>query len=157
SKYLSFILRHEPQSIGLTLDTHGWADIDALITGTTQFALTPELLDIVVETNDKQRFSVSADGQRIRANQGHSIAVDLDLRATPPPASLLHGTAEQHITAIQRLGLLKMQRHHVHLTEHMAVATAVGRRYGKPVVIQIDAQAMAAQGYSFYKSVNNVW
>lgn len=157
SKYLSFLLRHQPEAIGLTLDANGWAAVDELIRKATSHQLTRELLDIVVETNDKQRFSYSEDGRKIRANQGHSITIDLDLSPLTPPEILFHGTAVRFWEAIQAEGLHKMKRHHVHLTESRAVAQNVGSRYGKPLVLEIEAKKMHLAGYSFYKSKNNVW
>lgn len=157
SKYLSFVLRHNPQAIDLKLDTQGWGDIETLIDNTSEFSITRELLDLVVETNDKQRFAISDDGTKIRANQGHSISIDLALQPTIPPDILLHGTAERFWPSIQEQGLLKGSRHHVHLTETQAVAKAVGARYGKPVLLEIDASAMNKVGFSFYRTANGVW
>lgn len=157
SKYFSYLLRHHPEAIGLTLDEQGWASIDELIAKTRDFVLTHELINIVVETNDKQRFSISADGQKIRANQGHSIDVDLALSPMQPPDILLHGTAEKFIASIMRDGLSRQQRHHVHLTESRAVAQAVGSRFGKAVILVIAARRMQVDGYVFFKTANNVW
>jgi len=157
SKYLSFILRHKPDAIDLILDLHGWACIDELIAKTVDFDLSLELLQFVVETNDKQRFKISDDGIYIKANQGHSIDVTFDLVAVPPPSVLLHGTAERFIDSIRVSGLAKQNRHHVHLSENVTVAEAVGQRYGKAIVLQIDAEQMYADGFEFYKTENNVW
>jgi len=157
SKYLSFLLRHRPEAIGLTLDANGWASIDELICKTTQYELTPELIAIIVETNDKQRFSLSEDGRKIRANQGHSIEIDLDLPPIEPPEQLFHGTAVRFLTSIRQEGLRKMKRHHVHLSESTAVAGNVGSRYGKPAILTIAARQMYQDGYLFYKTANNVW
>lgn len=157
SKYFSYILRHAPESIGLELDEQGWASIDELIKLTTDFELTPMLIQTVVETNDKQRFRLSEDGKRIKANQGHSIEVDLALTPIEPPEILFHGTARRFVDAIMKDGLQKMNRHHVHLSESLAVAQSVGERYGKPVIFHIQAKRMHEQGYVFYKTVNNVW
>lgn len=157
SKYLSYLLRHHPDAIDLKLDHQGWASIDELIAKITKFSLTREIVDIVVETNDKQRFSISEDGQKIRANQGHSLVIDLALNPLTPPKILLHGTAEKFMESILREGLSKKRRHHVHLTESSAVAHAVGSRYGKPVILSIDAQGMCNQGYEFFKTINHVW
>ncbi|MAT97405.1 MAG: RNA 2'-phosphotransferase [Anaerolineaceae bacterium] len=157
SKYLSFILRHRPETIGLTLDANGWASIDELINKTTQYELTPALIATIVQTNDKQRFSLSADGRKIRAKQGHSITIDLDLVPVEPPEQLFHGTAVRFLTSIQAEGLQKMKRHHVHLSESEAVARNVGSRYGQPVVLTIAARQMYQDGYLFYKTANNVW
>ncbi len=157
SKYLSFVLRHRPEAIGLTLDSNGWALIDELISKTTQYQLTPELIATAVQTNDKQRFRLSEDGRKIKANQGHSIEVDLDLEPVEPPEQLYHGTAVRFIASIQKNGLQKMKRHHVHLSESAAVAKNVGSRYGKPIILSIAARQMAHDGFRFYKTVNNVW
>lgn len=157
SKYLSFLLRHRPESIGLVLDANGWASVEELLSKTTAHQLTRELLEIVVETNDKQRFSFSEDGRKIRANQGHSITIDLDLAPQTPPEILFHGTAVRFWEAIQTDGLRKMNRHHVHLTESRAVAQNVGSRYGTPLILEIDAHKMQHDGYLFYKTANNVW
>ena len=157
SKYFSYLLRHKPDSIGLVLDDQGWASIEELISKTKDFKLTKELIDVVVETNDKQRFGISSDGTKIRANQGHSIDIDLDLEAQTPPPFLLHGTADRFIEGITKEGLNKQKRHHVHLTESAAVAKAVGSRYGKIVLLQIDSETMNNKGYKFFKTANNVW
>ncbi|WP_444935229.1 RNA 2'-phosphotransferase [Microbulbifer sp. JMSA004] len=157
SKYLSFLLRHEPQAIGLEIDENGWASIQELIDKTTDFELSRNIIEVVVETNDKQRFNISNDGLSIRANQGHSIKIDLNLQLQEPPKELLHGTAARFIEAILKTGLNKRERHHVHLTESQAVAQNVGSRYGKPVILSIASKKMHENGYKFYKSSNNVW
>lgn len=157
SKYLSFILRHQPDSIGLVLSDEGWADINELIGKTRKFKLTRESLDIVVETNDKKRFLISDDGLRIKANQGHSIQVKLELESVTPPDVLLHGTAERFTESIFKQGLTKQQRHHVHLSETVQTAMSVGARYGKPVLLQVDAMRMHEDGFTFFKTENNVW
>ena len=131
SKYLSFVLRHQPEAIGLKLDEQGWVSVEQLIANTTDFVLTEELVKLVVETNDKQRFALDMASNKIRANQGHSIDVDLALEPMAPPDVLLHGTAERFIEAILLQGLTKQKRHHVHLSESESVASAVGKRYGK--------------------------
>lgn len=157
SKYLSFILRHKPEAIGLSLDASGWASIDEIIALTKSFPLNRAVIELVVETNDKQRFQLDFDNNRIRANQGHSIDVDLQLTPVQPPEVLLHGTAERFLSSILKTGLIKQKRHHVHLTESEEVASSVGSRYGNPVVLQIDARKMSAEGVNFYRSANNVW
>lgn len=157
SKYLSFILRHKPESIGLALDDFGWADIDSLIAKTMDYQLTPEVINLVVQTNDKQRFVIDESGKKIRANQGHSIEIDLNLAASIPPRKLLHGTASRFYDAIQVEGLTKQKRHHVHLTECADVAESVGGRYGKPILLEIDTKEMVKEGYLFYKTANHVW
>jgi putative RNA 2'-phosphotransferase len=157
SKYFSYLLRHEPESVGLSLNENGWASIDELIEKTVDFKLNRDLIEIVVGTNDKKRFSISDDGLQIKANQGHSIDVDLELTPIQPPQFLVHGTAERFVEAIRVQGLNKMQRHHVHLSESKAVAENVGSRYGKSVLLNISAKEMFDDGFKFYKSANNVW
>jgi putative RNA 2'-phosphotransferase len=159
SKFLSFVLRHEPQSIGLALDEAGWASVDDLLVKATAAGkrLDLGLLQRVVDTSDKQRFAFSGDGQRIRANQGHSIDVSLGLAATVPPRVLYHGTASRFLISILANGLDKRQRHHVHLTEDVAVARSVGRRYGEVVLLEVDAARMSSDGHAFYCSDNRVW
>lgn len=157
SKYFSYVLRHKPDAIALELDLEGWAAIAELIAKTTDFELTREIIESVVETDDKQRFCISDDGKRIRANQGHSIQVDLGLSPLSPPEFLWHGTAHRFVESIMRVGLIKKNRHHVHLTESLAVAKAVGSRYGQPVILKIAAQEMHQNGYEFFKTINNVW
>ncbi|MDP9529428.1 RNA 2'-phosphotransferase [Pseudomonas protegens] len=160
SKFLSYVLRHEPQAIGLELDSEGWGDIDALISGAAKGGrqLSRELIERVVEGNDKKRFALSADGQRIRAVQGHSNkTVQLQLEAKQPPAVLYHGTATRFMDSINEQGLIPGSRHHVHLSQEIDTAKAVGQRYGQVVILQIDAQAMQAQGFRFYQAENGVW
>ncbi|WP_047306498.1 RNA 2'-phosphotransferase [Pseudomonas fluorescens] len=160
SKFLSYVLRHEPQAIGLELDSQGWGDIDALISGAAKGGrqLSRELIERVVEGNDKKRFALSADGQRIRAVQGHSNkTVQLQLEAKQPPAVLYHGTATRFMESINEKGLIPGSRHHVHLSQEIDTARAVGQRYGQVVILQIDAQAMQAQGFRFYQAENGVW
>ena len=157
SKYLSFILRHQPDSIGLSLTNEGWANIDELIDKTKKFKLTKESLQTVVDTNDKKRFLISDDGLRIKANQGHSIKVKLELEPVVPPEFLLHGTAQRFIESIFKEGLSKQQRHHVHLSETEQTAMNVGSRYGKPVLLKIASKRMHDDGFEFFKTENNVW
>jgi putative RNA 2'-phosphotransferase len=157
SKYLCFILRHKPQEIGLELDANGWGSVESLIEKTTGYALTRDLLEVVVETNDKQRFALNEDGTKIRANQGHSIDIEMDLPPLEPPQVLLHGTAERFWSSIEIEGLKKGNRHHVHLTESSAVAKSVGGRYGKPVILEVNASGMFKHGYAFFRTANNVW
>jgi putative RNA 2'-phosphotransferase len=158
SKFLSLVLRHKPDIIGLTLSDEGWVSISELIDkAQSKMSLSKELIAQVVSTNDKQRFKISDDGLMIRANQGHSIKVDLKLSPKQPPAALYHGTATRFLDSIRKEGLKAGQRHHVHLSADMATATAVGKRYGKVVILEIDAQAMFQQGHKFFLSDNNVW
>jgi putative RNA 2'-phosphotransferase len=159
SKYLARHLRHDPARIGLTLDSAGWASVDDLLRacGKAGFAITRAELHEVVAKNDKQRFSFSADGTQIRANQGHSIDVDLELEPATPPDVLYHGTGAQYVSLIFRDGLKKMSRHHVHLSTDVETARKVGSRHGVPVVFTVDARQMAADGHVFYCSANGVW
>jgi putative RNA 2'-phosphotransferase len=157
SKYFSYLLRHKPEEIGLRLDDQGWALVDELIEKTNDFELSKELIDVVIETNDKQRFELSGDKLKIKANQGHSINIDLDLKPITPPQFLLHGTAERFSDSIKKDGLQKQKRHHVHLSESIAVAESVGKRYGKLVLLRVAAQEMADAGFDFYRTANNVW
>lgn len=158
SKFLSYVLRHCPDDIGLTLDRNGWASISELIDkAKPQFELTPALIKQVVKTSDKQRFKISNDGQQIRANQGHSVKVDLELIPRKPPAVLFHGTATRFLDSIKREGLKSGQRHHVHLSSDAATAKTVGQRYGKPIILKVDSGSMSKQGFVFFLSDNNVW
>lgn len=158
-KFISLVLRHEPQKIGLVLDDAGWAVVDDLLAGLARkgkritFA---ELEDIVI-TNDKQRYCFNDDKTRIRANQGHSLKLDLQLEAMTPPDVLYHGTATRFLDAINAQGLQKRNRHHVHLAADYETAVTVGSRHGKPVVLVIDTVAMQRDGHVFYRSENNVW
>ena len=159
SKFLSFVLRHEPQAIGLALDRQGWANIDELIEKARPrgMALTRELIAEVVATSDKQRFAIDDTGERIRANQGHSVGVDLGLEPANPPPVLFHGTAEATVPAIRAEGLKPGQRQHVHLSPDEQTAIKVGSRHGKPVVLRIAAGRMQGQGHVFFLSTNGVW
>ncbi|MDO5768248.1 MAG: RNA 2'-phosphotransferase [Psychrobacter sp.] len=160
SKFLSYILRHKPESIGLSLNTEGWADINELVRLADKSGNAITLTDITstVKADAKGRFSISDDGRYIRAVQGHSLkSVDLKLTEAIPPACLVHGTAQRFIDNILKEGLVPKQRQYVHLTENINTAKQTGSRYGKPVVLAIDSQKMHAAGYLFYKSENNVW
>lgn len=159
SKYLSKHLRHQPESIGLTLESGGWVRVEDLLAACARnrMAITRAELEKVVAENDKQRFSFNETGERVRANQGHSIEVDLQLEPTTPPALLYHGTGHGAVEAIRREGLKKMRRHHVHLSPDVATATRVGARHGRPVVFSVDARAMHDAGHTFYVSENGVW
>lgn len=160
SKFLSFVLRHKPEAIGLTLDAEGWANIESLISCAIQSgqALTRPLLQDVVETNDKKRFTISEDGLRIRAAQGHSAqSVAIAHVEKKPPEFLFHGTATRFLDSIQQQGLVAGPRHHVHLSEDEQTAIAVGQRYGKPAVLKVKALLMFGQGFKFYRADNGVW
>lgn len=159
SKFLSLVLRHEPEKIGITLDESGWTDCRKLIQAANRHgtSFTHTMLLEVVRTSDKQRFALSEDGSRIRANQGHSVKVDLSLEASTPPEFLYHGTVARFLDAIRASGLQKGERHHVHLSPDLATATKVGERRGQPVILAVRATEMSAAGHSFYLSANGVW
>lgn len=157
SKFLSLVLRHEPQRISIVLDEEGWAAIDAVLSGAASAGVrfSRDELEWVVAENDKQRFSI--DGDRIRANQGHSVAVDLGLPPVIPPDLLYHGTVERFSESIRRTGLAKGKRQHVHLSADIATATKVGERRGKPIVLVVQSGAMHSAGHQFFISANGVW
>lgn len=159
SKRLSFVLRHRPGSIGLVLDEGGWAGVDELLArlNAAGAPFDRALLEAVVRTNDKQRFAFSDDGARIRANQGHSVAVELGLTAQTPPKVLYHGTASRFLDSIEAGGLEPRRRHHVHLSPDAETARKVGGRHGRPVVLTVDAERMASDGFVFFLSANGVW
>ncbi len=159
SKFLSLILRHRPEVIGLSLDENGWASVDELLAKAPMGYqnLTFDELKEVVDTNDKKRFAFSDDFTMIRASQGHSLKVDLKLEEKTPPGLLYHGTAIQNLDSIKEQGLIKGQRHHVHLSADKETAVKVGIRHGKPVVLTIAAMNMYQSGITFYQSENGVW
>ncbi|BAM87195.1 hypothetical protein S58_11850 [Bradyrhizobium oligotrophicum S58] len=159
SKFLSLVLRHQPETIGLVLDAQGWVAIDDLIAraAAAGTALSRADLEQVVATSDKKRFTISEDGQRIRAAQGHSVNVELGLTPREPPAVLYHGTATRFVEPIMAQGLKPQSRQQVHLSLDEATAVNVGRRHGKPVVVQVDAAAMHRAGLKFYVADNGVW
>lgn len=160
SKFLSYVLRHEPHAIGLTLDNEGWADINALIEGAAQSgqAINRDLIQQVVYTNGKKRFSISTDGSRIRAAQGHStMSVAISYPEKVPPEFLYHGTATRFLDSIQQHGLKPGERHYVHLSEDEQTAINVGQRHGKPIVLKIEALRMYQHGFKFFQADNGVW
>ena len=159
SKYLSKHLRHQPERIGLTLQPGGWVRVDDLLAACTVHGLrlTRRELDEVVARNDKQRFSFDEAGELIRANQGHSVPVDLGLLPVAPPAELFHGTVAGVVESILREGLRRMRRHHVHLSSDIETARRVGGRRGRPVVLVVAAEQMADDGFVFFRSANGVW
>lgn len=159
SKVFSLVLRHDPAHVGLTLDANGWVDVDVLLRQMTKhgYVFTRAELQTVVDTSDKKRFALSEDGQRIRANQGHSVQVDLQLTPVEPPAKLFHGTVGRFLGSIREQGLLKGERHHVHLSPDLETATRVGERRGHPILLTVDAKRMYDQGHLFYQSANGVW
>ncbi|MCD8008668.1 MAG: RNA 2'-phosphotransferase [Clostridiales bacterium] len=158
SKYLSLILRHKPEVIGITLDEHGWAEVDELIAGVSRTRpLTMETLEQIVREDEKQRYSFNEDKTLIRANQGHSIPVDVELEEVEPPKLLYHGTGHRFTASIDAQGLLRQSRLYVHLSADYATAKKVGQRHGKPVVYRVRSGKMHADGFQFYRSVNGVW
>lgn len=158
-KYLSLVLRHEPSKIGIQLDANGWADVEELIHKYAQHrvSFTKKELEEIVETNAKKRYSFNEDQSKIRANQGHSIPVDLEFTPLCPPAYLYHGTAERFVPSIKQEGIKKMSRQHVHLSQDKETAIAVGSRHGKVSVLTILAGKMNEEGLLFYCSANGVW
>jgi putative RNA 2'-phosphotransferase len=160
SKFLSFVLRHQPEAIGLVLDAEGWGSVDDLIAGAARQGrqLSRELIEQVVAINDKKRFELSADGRRVRAVQGQSThVVQRQFEPVQPPDVLFHGTASRFVSAISREGLKPGSRYYVHLSTDEATARAVGLRYGLPVVLIVDATPMHAQGFVFHQAENGVW
>jgi putative RNA 2'-phosphotransferase len=159
SKYLSRHLRHNPDRLGLRLEPGGWVRVDDLLRACADRGLrvSREDLDDVVERNDKRRFAFDESGTRLRANQGHSVPVDLQLSPATPPPTLFHGTNRGAVDAILREGLRPMGRHHVHLSTTIDVARRVGARRGRPVVLAVAAGAMSAEGHAFYVTENEVW
>ena len=159
SKFLSLVLRHDPSAAGIALDSHGWARIDALLKGLNDkgFPLTRDDLMDIVQTDEKQRYAIDEPGECIRANQGHSIEVDLELNPCEPPPVLYHGTPAKWADEIRRTGLKKMARQHVHLSANIDTARIVGKRRGEEHIFQIDSASMHRDGLIFYCSENGVW
>jgi len=159
SKFLSLVLRHKPEEIGLVLDQNGWASIDELIAlaNARGTKLSRPEIESIVENSDKKRFAISADGTRIRANQGHSVDIALGLEPQTPPERLYHGTATRFLESIRATGLHSASRQHVHLSTDLATAEKVGSRHGKPVILTVNAAQMARDGHLFYLSENGVW
>ena len=160
SKFISLILRHKPGTIGITLDEHGWADVQDLIRGIndhSNHAIDMDLLEELVRTDEKQRYSFSEDRSLIRANQGHSIPVDVELEEKTPPDVLWHGTGEKYVQSINAQGLIPKGRLYVHLSKDTETARKVGSRHGKPVIYRIDCKKMSEDGYRFFLSANGIW
>ena len=158
SKFISLILRHKPEVIGITLDEHGWANVEELVVGirkTRMFDM--EMLEEIVRTDSKMRYSFNEDKTLIRANQGHSIPVDVELPVATPPEYLYHGTGQKYVESIDKIGLIPKSRLYVHLSGDMDTAVKVGSRHGKPVVYQVSSGRMQEDGFVFYHSVNGVW
>lgn len=159
SRYMSLILRHKPEVIGISLDEHGWAAVDALVSGIARNneGFNMATLEEIVKTDSKQRYSFNNDKTLIRANQGHSIPVDVELEEKEPPEFLYHGTGEKYVSSILEQGLIPKSRLYVHLSKDIETAQNVGRRHGKEVVYKIATHGMYQDGYKFYLSVNGVW
>lgn len=159
SKYLSLVLRHNPAAAHITLDEHGWADVEELLAGMNAAGsrIDRDILKEIVSTDNKQRYSFNQDETLIRANQGHSIPVDVELKEQEPPEFLYHGTADRFLGSIQKEGLKPMSRLYVHLSKDMETALKVGKRHGKPVVLKIHSKEMYRDGIQFYLSENGVW
>ena len=159
SKFLSLVLRHHPEAIGISLDTHGWAEVNMLIKNMKRkfpvFSL--KMLEEIVATDSKQRYAFSEDNTKIRANQGHSLAVTLELQSQTPPEYLYHGTASRFVESILKSGLQKQTRQYVHLSTDIETATKVGSRHGSPIIFEVDTMAMCQVGFIFYLSANGVW
>ncbi|MEY4902393.1 MAG: hypothetical protein RLZZ292_208 [Bacteroidota bacterium] len=154
SKFLSLVLRHQPEKIGIPLDEKGWTAIPILL---EKMSITLAQLEYIVENNDKKRFVFNADQTQIRANQGHSVEINLGYLPSTPPPILFHGTTKRNVASILEQGILKQARHHVHLSSDNHTAHTVGSRYGSPIILAIDAQKMHDDGLLFYCSDNNVW
>lgn len=158
SRYISLILRHKPETIGISLDEHGWANVNELIKGVSKtYPITVDILNRIVETDDKQRYSFNNDRTLIRANQGHSIKVDVELEEVEPPEYLYHGTGTKYLDSIWKEGLVSKSRLYVHLSGDVETATEVGKRHGTPVIFRVLSGNMYRLGYRFYKSKNGVW
>ena len=158
SKYISLILRHKPEVIGITLDEHGWANVDELIEGVSHtHKLDMAILEQIVAEDEKQRYSFNEDKTLIRANQGHSIPVDVELEEQQPPEILYHGTGEKYVASIDAQGLIPKSRLYVHLSRDEETANKVGSRHGKPVIYKVNSGDMYRDGYKFFCSVNGVW
>ena len=159
SKFLSLVLRHKPEVADVIPDENGWCQIQALLSGAESAGvnISRSELEEIVETNEKKRFRLSEDGLRIRANQGHSIEVELGLTEMEPPKILFHGTTTRFEESIMKSGLVRMKRHHVHLSSDIGTAKAVGMRHGKVLILEIDSDKMRKDGYKFFLSENGVW
>lgn len=159
SVFISLVLRHKPDAAGIQLDEHGWANVDELIEGInhTGRRIDMDILEEIVRTDNKQRYSFNEDKTLIRANQGHSIPVDVELEEKRPPEYLYHGTAERFLNSIMEEGLKPMSRLYVHLSKDEETAAKVGKRHGKPVILKIKSEEMYRDGHAFYLSQNGVW
>ena len=159
SKFISLVLRHKPQAAHITLDEHGWADVKELLNGINDTGRKIDMvaLEEIVATDNKQRYSFNQDKTLIRANQGHSVSVDVELKEQEPPGILYHGTAARFVGNIRNEGLKPMSRLYVHLSKDVETALKVGKRHGEPVVLKVHSGEMHRDGYKFYLSENGVW
>lgn len=158
SRFLSLVLRHHPEIIDLHIDSHGWAEVEELLLKMKKkYPISREILEEIVRTDNKGRYSFDEERRRIRANQGHSISVDVELEEREPPEFLYHGTGAKYVTSISQQGLLPMSRLFVHLSEEKKTAREVGKRHGNPVIYRVRSGDMGKKGYRFYLSVNHVW
>ena len=160
SRYISLILRHKPEVIGIKLDEHGWADVQQLISGIKKSrnkSYNMDMLEEIVRTDNKQRYSFNDDKTLIRANQGHSVKVDVELEEKAPPEFLWHGTGEKYVQSIDSVGLIPKGRLYVHLSKDEDTALNVGKRHGKPVIYKVLSGQMSKDGFRFYLSKNGVW
>lgn len=158
SRFLSLVLRHHPEIIDLHIDSHGWAEVEELLLKMKKkYPISREILEEIVRTDNKNRYSFDEEHRRIRANQGHSISVDVELEERKPPEFLYHGTGAKYVTSISQQGLLPMSRLFVHLSEEKKTAREVGKRHGNPVIYRVRSGDMGKKGYRFYLSVNHVW
>ncbi|MBZ9624428.1 RNA 2'-phosphotransferase [Clostridium sp. FP2] len=159
SRFISLILRHKPHSVGITLDEFGWANVEDLINGVCECGkkIDMQTLNRIVDENNKQRYSFNEDNTKIRANQGHSVDVNIEFEEKIPPQYLYHGTSERSSASIMDLGIQKQNRQYVHLSLDIKTAYAVGKRHGKPIIMRIDAEKMHEDGFKFYLSKNMVW
>lgn len=158
SKFIALILRHKPETIGISLDEHGWANVDELIEGISkQYEFNMEMLEEIVATDNKKRYSFNEDHTLIRANQGHSVKVDVQLKKSNPPDILYHGSAEKYQEFIDKQGLRPKSRLYVHLSKDYDTAVNVGKRHGKPVIYKVNSRKMEQDGYRFFLSENGVW
>lgn len=159
SKFLSLVLRHKPEIIGIELDKNGWTDVDSLIAKMNKHgkSIDRETLNFIVKTNDKKRFAFNKEQDKIRASQGHSIDIELGYKTKKPPEILFHGTSQKSVDSIFEKGLEKRNRHHVHLSADIETAFKVGQRHGKPIVIEVLSRQMYKDGFNFFVSENGVW
>ena len=160
SQFISLILRHKPESIGISLDEHGWADVKKLITGVNRSKdhfLDMETLEEIVQSDEKQRYSFNEDHTLIRTNQGHSIPVDVELEERIPPEEIYHGTGEKYVSPIDEQSLIPKSRLYVHLSADVSTAKKVGSRHGRSVIYTVDCKKMTEDGYKFFLSANGLW